>query len=90
MTTAVSWFGLVTVSTVSWPVVAIGGALAGTGIATGAINTARLRDKAEARLRVKARAHIAAALIRGTRKHPALLEQVTQTLAIAASQAKEL
>ncbi|MCR8526218.1 hypothetical protein WB334_25165, partial [Escherichia coli] len=90
VTTATAWLGLVTVTTVSWPVVAVGGALAGTGIMTGAINTARLRERFAERLKVKVRAHLLASLIAGTAKRPAVLQQLTRALATAADETQAM
>lgn len=84
------WFGLATVTAISWPVVVVGGAAAGTAIATGMLNTAKLRGRFEARLRDKARALAHATLVRGTAKQPAVLEQLTAALNQAAKEAKKL
>lgn len=90
ITTTTAWFGLVTATTISWPVVLGGGAVVGVAVATGALNTARIWDKTEARLRRKVREFIIASLILGTDKQPSVLQQVTRVLADAAEHAKKL
>lgn len=90
VTTTTAWFGLVTASTVNWPIVIGGGALAGVAVATGAVNAARIKDKAEARLRRRARNLIVTYLLEGTAKQPSILAQLTRALDDAAEQAKRL
>lgn len=88
VTTTTAWLGLVTATTISWPVVIGGGALAGVAIATGVMNTAKIWEKSEARLRRKVRDHVVAVLLQGTPSNPSILDQITSTLREAAVQAK--
>ncbi|NJC05758.1 hypothetical protein GGQ97_001551 [Sphingomonas kaistensis] len=88
VTTSTAVFGLVTTTAISWPVVVGGGAIAGIGIATGLLNAGKLWDKTEARLRKKIREHVVSILLRGTEKHPAVLEQLRDVLAKTAERAK--
>ncbi len=90
VTTSTAFFGLVTTTAISWPVVIGGGALAAIGVATGVLNTARIWDKTEARLRAKVRDHVVAVLLEGNPKHPSILEQLKRVLADAAAKAKKL
>jgi hypothetical protein len=90
VTTSSAFFGLITTTVISWPVVIGGGALAGLGIVTGIINTAKIRDRTTARLRQRTREFIRAALIEGTEKTPAVLEQLGQSFSAAADRARSL
>lgn len=90
VTTSTAFFGLVTTTVVSWPIVLGGGALVGLGLATGAINTAKVWDKTEARLRRKVRDHVVGTLIEGTPERPSILMQLSSTFDAAAERAKEL
>lgn len=90
MSTKAVWFGLAAVTTISWPVVAVGGAVAGTAFATGVVSSARLRDRFASRLRLNARKHIATRLLKGDAKNPSLLQQVTACISETAEQAKGL
>lgn len=88
--TTTAWFGLVTTTVISWPVVVGGGALAGLGLATGVINAAKIRIRAQARLRDRVRRFIVASLIEGSEKSPAILQQLTAEFDRAAKRAKAL
>lgn len=79
VTTTVSWFGLITTTAISWPVVVGGSALAGGLLAAGVWNTSQLADRLRRRLRSKAREQIRATLIAG-KKSPAVLEQFAALL----------
>lgn len=79
VTTTTGIFGLFATTTVSWPVVASGGLVAGGLIATGIWNASRLTDKMRARLRRKSCEFILATVLSG-RKHPSLLEQFARHL----------
>lgn len=74
VTTTTSFFGLVTTTSVSWPVMIVGGTVAGGLVATGAWNGSRIASKARQRLLATSRATIASHLVRGVKK-PSLLEQ---------------
>ena len=70
--------GLVATSTVSMPVVFGGLALAGAGIATGAINTNGLREKAKKRMMARIDHHVARSLLdpKFDEKRPAVLARL--------------
>lgn len=89
VTTSTAFFGLVTTTAISWPVVVGGGALATVGIATGLLNTGKLWDKTEARLRKKIREHVVSILLKGSEKQPAVLEQLSAVLEATAERAKK-
>ncbi|URD60772.1 hypothetical protein M8312_13495 [Sphingomonas sp. KRR8] len=89
VTTSTAFFGLVTTTAISWPVVVGGGALAAVGIATGLLNTGKLWDKTEAPLRRKVREHVVSILLKGSEKHPAVLEQLIAVLEATAERAKK-
>ncbi len=76
VTTTTAWFGLVTTTAISWPIVVGGGALAGLGLATGALNTAKLRDRTQIRLRERVRQFVVSSLIAGCERSPAILQQL--------------
>ena len=88
VTTSTAFFGLVTTTAISWPIVLGGGALAGVAIATGLVNTGQIWDKTEARLRSKVREHVVAVLLKGSSRHPSILEQLTKAFAAAAEKAR--
>jgi hypothetical protein len=88
ITTSTAFFGLMTTTAISWPVVIGGGAFAGAGIATGVINTSRIWSKAEERLRRRVRDHVIAVLLRGPTGQPAILEQMEALFATTANEAK--
>jgi hypothetical protein len=88
-TTAVL-FGFATVTTISWPVVAAGSAIAALGVATGAVQTSKLWSRAEARIRRKSREFVVAVLLEGKGDQPSLLESLESELLEAARKAKEL
>ena len=90
VTTTTAWLGLVTTTTISWPVVLGGGALAGLGIATGLVNTAKIRDRTKARLRDRVRSFVVASLIGGDENSPSILQQLTAEFDHAAKRAKAL
>ena len=89
VTTTTAWFGLVTLTAISWPVVAIGGTVAGVAVVTGALNTAKIWDKTAARLRSRVRDYVVATVIEGTPDQPSILMQLLDTLNNAAEQAKD-
>lgn len=85
VSTTTAWFGLVTATVISWPVVLGGGVLAGAGVLTGAINSARLKEKAGKRLHDQIRQFILSFLITGTHEQPAILERLAGEFAQVAS-----
>lgn len=87
VTTSAAFFGLVTTTAVSWPVVVGGGAVAAVGIGTGLINAGKIWDKTEARLRRKVQDHVVATLLVGDRQ-PSVLKQLTDAFATTAKEAK--
>lgn len=89
-TTTTAFFGLVTVTAISWPVVVGGSAIAGLGIATGIFNGAKLRDKTATRLRNRARRFIIDSLIDGSAQQPSILQQLAVEFARTAERAKTL
>jgi hypothetical protein len=90
VTTSTVFFGLITTTAISWPVVVGGGALAAVGVATGAINTAKIWDKTEARLRRKVRDHVVSVLLAGRQGAPSILDELRRVLGEAAAKAKKL
>jgi hypothetical protein len=90
ITTTTAFFGLVTTTAISWPVVVVGGAVAGAGIATGVLNTSRIWAKAESRLRNRIHSHVVATLVQGRPNKPSILEQLSALFARTAVQAKKL
>jgi hypothetical protein len=90
VTTSTAYFGLVTTTIVSWPVLLGGAAVAGLGITTGLIEGKRLWSKVEGRLRVKTRNFVIAALVKGSTEYPAVLEQLTAEFWRTAERARSL
>jgi hypothetical protein len=90
VTTTTAFFGLVTTTAISWPVVVVGSAVAGVGFATGLLNTSRIWSKAEQRLRRRVREHVVAVLLQGPPKQPAVLEQLSSLFERTAIEAKKL
>jgi hypothetical protein len=90
VTTTTAWLGLVTTTTISWPVVVGGGALAGFGIATGLLNTAKIRDRTQARLRDRVRSFVIGSLIGRHGNSPSILQQLTAEFDRAAKRAKAI
>ena len=88
VTTSVAFFGLITTTVVSWPVLVGGTAAAGLAIATGVLNAGKIWDKAEARLRKKIHERVVATLLIGE-KQPAILEQIAEAFASTAKEAKK-
>ena len=82
--------GLFATTVISWPVVLVGGTAAAVAVSTGLINSARLRDKTEARLWRKVADHVGVMLIRGTPKHPSILDQLAARYTEAADNARRL
>lgn len=80
VSTSTALFGLVTTTVVSWPVVVGGAAIAGTAIATGALNSARLADKLRGRLRNQVRERIHTAFFIGSKRGKAVLTQILEQL----------
>ena len=71
-------FGVVATSSISLPVVFGGLAIAGAGVATGAINTSKVLDKARKRMLAKIDRHIAQSLLNPEfdEKRPAILARL--------------
>lgn len=90
VTTTTAWFGLVTTAAISWPVVVGGGAIVSLGLATGALNSGKIWDKTEARLRQRVRRFITTALLNGTDETPSILRQLEAEFIRAAVKAKVL
>lgn len=90
VTSSTAFFGLVTTTAISWPVALGGGAVAALAIGTGVLNTGRIWNKAEARLRTMVRNHVIATLLKGSADQPSILEQVSSALETAAQRAKEI
>ena len=88
VTTSVAFFGLITTTVVSWPVLVGGTAAAGLAIATGVLNAGKIWDKAEARLRKNIHEQVVATLLIG-KKQPAILEQIAEAFAATAKEAKK-
>lgn len=82
--------GLFATTVISWPVVVVGGTAAAVAVSTGLINSARLWDKTEARLWRKVADHVGVMLIRGTPKHPSILDQLAARYTEAADHARRL
>jgi hypothetical protein len=82
--------GLFATTVVHWPVIVVGGAAAAVAVSTGVVNSARLWDKTEARLHRKIADHVGAMLIRGTPKHPSILDQLAARYTEAAENARRL
>lgn len=89
VTTSVGFFGLLTTTVVSWPVIVGGTAVAGVAIATGLLNAGKVWDKAEARLRKKVHERVVSTLLVGD-KQQAVLEQLADAFAATAKEAKKL
>lgn len=87
ITTTTAMFGLMTTTTISWPVVVTGGVVATGLLATGVWNTAQLADRLRQRLKKKAREQIWMMLIAG-KKSKSLLEQYAAILEETASRAR--
>jgi hypothetical protein len=90
VTTTTAFFGLVTTSVISWPVVAVGATVIGASLATGLLNGKRIQAKAEDRLRKNIHDYVVASLLKGQRGQPAILEQLTALFAQTAAEAKRL
>ncbi len=90
VTTTTAWFGLVTTTAISWPVVVGGGAFAGLLLATGVINTAKIRDRTQGRLRESVRGYIVTSLIEGGGQGMSILHQLALEFERAAKRAKDL
>ena len=88
-TTAVM-FGFAKVTTISWPIIAAGSAVAALGVATGVIQTNQLWSKAEARMRRRSREFVIRALLKGKPDQPSLLEALHTEFLEAARKAREL
>lgn len=90
ITTTSAVFGLVTTTTISWPLMVGGGALAGAAVMTGLVNTAKLRDRSRNRLRASVRKFIISSLMKGETQGSSLLEQLVAEFERAADRAKAL
>jgi hypothetical protein len=82
--------GLFATTVVHWPVIVVGGTAAAVAVSTGLINSARIWDKTEARLWRKVADHVGVMLIRGTPKHPSILDQLAARYTEAADNARRL
>lgn len=82
--------GLFATTLISWPVLVVGGTAAAVAVSTGLVNSARLWDKTEARLWRKVADHVGAMLIRGTPKHPSILDQLAARYSEAVDNARRL
>lgn len=80
VSTSTALFGLITTTVVSWPIVVGGAAVAGTALATGVLNSARLADKLRARLRRQMRERINATFFTGGKRGKAVLAQIVEQL----------
>jgi hypothetical protein len=90
VTTTTALFGLVSFTAISWPVVVGGSAVAAVGVATGVLNTAKLKDRTTARLRHRVSRFILSSLIEGTEGSPAVLQQLAAEFAHTARRAKAI
>lgn len=90
VTTTTALFGLVSFTAISWPVVIGGGAVAAMGVATGVLNTGKLKDRTQARLRDRVRRFIRSSLIEGHKGSPSVLEQLAEEFDRTAKRAKAL
>jgi hypothetical protein len=90
VTTTTAFFGLVTTTVISWPVIAMGATIAGAGLATGVLNASKIPANARERLRRKIHRHVISTLLQGSAKQPSVLEQLTVLFANTAAEAKKL
>lgn len=90
VTTTTALFGLVSFTTVSWPIVVGGGTLVAAGLVTGILNTGKLKHRTKVRLRNRVERFISASLIKGTAKNPAVLQQLVAEFDRTAQRAKAL
>ncbi|MBS4011716.1 hypothetical protein F1C10_15695 (plasmid) [Sphingomonas sp. NBWT7] len=84
-------FGMVATSAISAPILLTGIAVAGAGLATGVLQTSRIKEKRTARMRVRVRNHIDAAVLNDVPKSttPSLLVSLTIVIQTAAAAALE-
>jgi hypothetical protein len=84
-------FGMVATSAISAPILLTGIAVAGAGLATGVLQTSRIKEKRTARMRVRVRNHIDAAVLNDVLKStpPSLLVSLTIVIQTAAAAALE-
>lgn len=84
-------FGMVATSAVSAPILLSGIAVAGAGLATGVLQTSRIKEKRIARMRDRVRKHIDVAVLDVTPQsvNPSLLARLTAGINAAASAALE-
>lgn len=90
VTTTTALFGLVSFTAISWPIVIGGVALAAAGLATGALNTGKIKGRSKVRLRERTRQFIKASLIEGSEKSPSVLKQLAAEFDRTAQKAKAL
>ncbi|MBB5684448.1 hypothetical protein [Sphingobium boeckii] len=88
VTTSAAWFGLVTVTAISWPVVIGGSTLAAVAFAIGSYRGKGMKDRAHERLRKSVHQHVVATLIKGDDKQQAILQQVITLLQETAREAR--
>lgn len=89
--TGAAFFGLVATATVSPPILVGGMALAGAGIATGVLQTSRIKDKRTARIRARVTAHVDAAVLSTAADQlaPSVLARLHHAITTAADTAIE-
>ncbi|QHL92059.1 hypothetical protein GVO57_14340 (plasmid) [Sphingomonas changnyeongensis] len=90
VTTSTALFGLISTTAISWPILLGGGAIAGVGIATGVVNTAKIRDRSSVRLQKRARQFIVSFLIEGSEQSPAVLQRIASEFEQTAKRAKKI
>lgn len=88
VTTSTAWFGLVAVTTISWPVVVGGGALAAIAIVAGGYRSGGILDRSRERLRKSVHHHVVATLLDGEANQPSILQQLVELFGETARQAK--
>ncbi len=88
VTTTSAWFGLVTVTAVSWPVVIGGATLAGTLALFGFHRLKQMPEGARHRLAQRIRARVSAVMLEGPVGNPSVLQRIAGALAEAAERAK--
>lgn len=89
--TGAAFFGLVATATVSALILIGGMTIAGAGIATGVLQTSRIKDKRTARMRARVTVHIAAAVLStaADQTAPSVLARLHHAISSAADTAIE-
>lgn len=84
-------FGMVATSAISAPILLTGIVVAGAGLATGVLQTSRIKEKRTARMRVRVQSHIDSAVLDVTPESasPSLLARLTTAIQTAAAAALE-